>query len=108
MLGFLIWTLFIILAVWFLLIRPQRRRMMEHQALMAGLGLDHEIVTAGGIYGRIQAMDDELVRVEIAPGTVIRLSRRAIARDLTAERSSQLGESGEPGEAGPEPGPEQA
>ena len=41
---FFVWTAFIVLAVWFLMIRPQRRRMMEHQALMASLSEGDEVV----------------------------------------------------------------
>lgn len=87
----LVWTLFIIVAVWFLLVRPQRKRMQEHQALMASLEVGHEIVTAGGIHGRIEELDSEALRLEIAPGTVIDLARRAVARNLTDERDAELG-----------------
>lgn len=86
----LIWTLFIVVAVWFLLLRPQRKRMQEHQALMQSLAAGHEVVTAGGIHGRIEAMDDEVLRVEIAPGTVIRVAKRAIARDVTDEQQAEV------------------
>lgn len=78
----LIWTLFVLLAVWLLLIRPQRRRVMEHAALVAGLAVGHRVVTAGGIHGRIEAIEDDIVRLEIGPGTIIRVERRAIASDL--------------------------
>lgn len=86
----LIWTLFIVVAVWFLLLRPQRKRMQEHQALMQSLATGHEVVTAGGIHGRIEAMDDEVLRVEVAPGTVIRVAKRAIARDVTDEQQAEV------------------
>lgn len=86
----LIWTLFIVVAVWFLLLRPQRKRMQEHQALMQSLEAGHEVVTAGGIHGRIEAMDDEVLRVEVAPGTVIRVAKRAIARNLTDEQQAEV------------------
>lgn len=83
----LIWTLFVVLAAWLLLVRPQRRRMAQHAALIAGLEPGHRVVTAGGIHGRIDAVDDDVVRLEIAPGTVIQLDRRAIGRDLDQELS---------------------
>ncbi len=86
----LIWTLFIVVAVWFLLLRPQRKRMQEHQALMQSLEAGHEVVTAGGIHGRIEAMDDEVLRVEVAPGTVIRVAKRAIARNVTNEQQAEV------------------
>ena len=80
----ILWTLFIVAAVWVLLIRPQRRRMLQHQALVSGLAVGHRIVTAGGIHGEVRNLDDDVVTVEIAPGTLIRLERRAVARDLDA------------------------
>ncbi len=80
---FLVWTAFIVMAVWFLMIRPQRRRMLEHQSLLASLTEGDEIVSAGGIYGRVAAVEDDAVRVEVAPGTVIRLAKGAVVRNLT-------------------------
>lgn len=80
----LIWTAFVLLSVWFLLIRPQRRRVMQHAALVASLEPGHRVITAGGIHGRIERLDDQddVIHLEVAPGTVVRVDRRAIARDL--------------------------
>lgn len=80
----LVWTAFIVLAVWFLLLRPQRKRMQEHQELMRSLRVGHRVITAGGIHGRIDDLSDEIAWLEIAPGTRIEIDRRAIARDLDA------------------------
>lgn len=88
----LIWTLFILAAVWLLLVRPQRRRVVEHAALVAALDVGHRVVTAGGIHGRIEAIEDDVVRLEVAPGTVIRVERRAVARDLDATPDVTVGE----------------
>lgn len=78
----LLWTLCIVVAVWLLLVRPQRRRVMEHTALVSSLEVGHRVITAGGIHGRIEAIDDDVLHLEVAPGTVVRVERRAIARDL--------------------------
>lgn len=78
----LLWTAFIVLAVWMLLVRPQRRRMQMHQALVAGLAPGHHVVTAGGIHGTIVDLSDDELQLEIASGTVIRVDRRAISRDF--------------------------
>lgn len=80
----LVWTAFIVLAVWFLLLRPQRKRMQEHQELMQSLRVGHQVITAGGIHGRIDDLSDDVAWLEIAPGTRIELDRRAIARNLDA------------------------
>jgi preprotein translocase subunit YajC len=68
------------LLFWFFILRPQRRRRQEQAALWAGLELGTEVVTTGGIYGRVTALEDESVRLEVAPDTVLRVDRRAIAR----------------------------
>jgi preprotein translocase subunit YajC len=65
--------------VWLLLIRPQRRRQQEQAHLQAVVEPGDEILTAGGIHGTVREVDDEIVHVEIAPGTTIRLDRRAVA-----------------------------
>lgn len=92
----LIWTLLIFVAVWFLLLRPQRKRVQEHQALVASLQVGHRVVTAGGIHGRIEGIHGDLVRLEVAPGTVVELDKRAIARNLdrpepTVDRDGETG-----------------
>lgn len=94
----LISTVLIVLAFWLLLIRPQRRRMMEHARILAGLEIGHSVVTAGGIHGEIRSLGDDVVQLEVAPGTVVRVERRAVTRDL--DRADHPG-GGPPGE-GPE------
>ena len=66
--------------LWLLLIRPQRKRLQEQRELHASLEVGDEILTAGGFYGHIRELgdDDDLV-VEIAPGTHVRVARRAVA-----------------------------
>ena len=63
-----------------LLIRPQRQRQVAHRELISSVAVGDEILTAGGLYGHVRALGDEddLV-VEIAPGTEVRLARRAVA-----------------------------
>ena len=86
----LIWTAFILVAVWFLLVRPQRRRMAQHAALVAGLAVGHRVITAGGIHGRIDALEDDVVHLEVAPGMLIRVERRAIARNLDRAGAEEI------------------
>jgi preprotein translocase subunit YajC len=68
------------LLFWFFILRPQRRRSMQQTALWSGLEEGQEVVTAGGMYGRVRALDEDSVQLEIAPETVVRVDRRAIAR----------------------------
>jgi preprotein translocase subunit YajC len=78
----LIWMILMLAVFYVLLVRPQRRQMMAHRALMASLESGDEVVTMGGIYGRIQRLDDEVVDLEVAPGTTLRIARSAIARRI--------------------------
>jgi len=71
--------------MWLLLIRPQRRKQQEQQDLLSNIQVGDEIVTAGGIYGTISDVADDDVTVEIAPGTNVRMAKRAVAGILTEE-----------------------
>ena len=64
--------------MYFLLIRPQQRRVRDQRALVSSIAVGDEVFTAGGILGRITALDDELASVETTPGVVLRLRRVAI------------------------------
>jgi len=72
------------LALYFVMIRPQRKRMQQQQQLLSQLEVGEEILTIGGIYGTIRHIDDEVgeVTVEIAPGTTIRILRTAVSRKV--------------------------
>ncbi len=83
--------------LWLLLIRPQRRRQLQQTQLVKSVTVGAEIVTAGGLYGTVvEAHEDEL-RVEIAPGTVVRIARRAVAGVIPPEEP----EADETGEENP-------
>lgn len=84
---------------WLLFIRPQQRRVREHQALVASVDTGDEVITTSGIYGRIVAVSDDFVRLEIAPGTEIRVARASIGRRVGDEAAAGGGED-DPG-AGP-------
>jgi preprotein translocase subunit YajC len=70
---------------WLLLIRPQRRRQRDQEQLIGSLEVGDEIVTAGGLYGEITALEDDEVRVEIADGVEVRIARRAVAGVVSEE-----------------------
>ncbi len=64
--------------LYFVLIRPQKRRQVDSQRMLESLEVGDEVVTAGGIFGTITALDEDEVRVEIAPQLEVRVARRAI------------------------------
>jgi len=76
---YLILIVGLLVAMWVLLIRPQRRKQMEQQDILGNLEVGDEIVTAGGLYGHVEAIEDDEIQLEIAPGTVVRVAKRAIA-----------------------------
>lgn len=67
---------------YFLLIRPQQRRVRKHQNLVSTIQQGDEVITVGGAYGRVGRMDDTSVWLEIAPGTTVRFSKQAISRKV--------------------------
>jgi preprotein translocase subunit YajC len=72
----------LIVGFYFLLIRPQRNRQRQQQALVASLEVGDEVLTNGGIFGSIVDIDDDegIVTVEIAPGTRVRMLRQGISQ----------------------------
>jgi preprotein translocase subunit YajC len=78
---------------YFLLLRPNRTRQRQQQNLLASLQVGDEVVTAGGIFGTLKEIDegDDTVTVEIAPGTNVRMLRRAISQRLVDEPDQEQG-----------------
>ena len=75
--------LLLIVAVFYLLlIRPQQRKARAHQALVQSVSEGDRIVTIGGIHGTVERLDDETVRIEIAPGVAITMARGAVAKKV--------------------------
>jgi preprotein translocase subunit YajC len=72
----------VVLAVlfWVLIIRPQRNRAQRQGRLVESLERGQEVVTAGGLYGRIDHVGDDDIRLEIAPETVVRVDKRAVSK----------------------------
>lgn len=64
--------------MWFLLVRPQRERVRRQQQLVASLEVGDEVITAGGMVGRIVSLDDDEAHLEVAPGVVVRFLRLAV------------------------------
>jgi preprotein translocase subunit YajC len=70
---------------YFMLIRPQKRRVDAHRRLVESISVGDEIVTIGGFYGTIRRMGDDDIDLEISPGTTMRLVKSAIARRVTED-----------------------
>ena len=91
----LILTVLLIAIGWFLLIRPQQARVREQRATVAALEAGDDVITAGGIHGRITDVQPETVRIEISSGVVVTLARAAVVRRLDTNASNSPDSSAE-------------
>lgn len=64
---------------YFLMIRPQQRRMKEHQAAVGGIKKGDQIVTAGGLLGKVVRVEDDVVEIELGPNVKVRAVKSTIA-----------------------------
>jgi preprotein translocase subunit YajC len=71
-----------ILIFYFLIWRPQSKRAKEHKALMSGLNKGDEIVTSGGMAGKISKVTDDFIVVEVADNVEIKVQKVAVAAAL--------------------------
>ena len=78
--------------MWLLMIRPQRQRTNAQMRMQDTLNAGDEIITAGGIHGTIKAIEGDVLELQIAPGTTVRLDRRAVAAVASAEESESQDE----------------
>jgi preprotein translocase subunit YajC len=72
----------IFIVFYFLLIRPQQKKQKDARAMLASLEKGNEVVTAGGILGRIVKLDDQYATVEVAPNTQMVVQRSSISQLL--------------------------
>jgi preprotein translocase subunit YajC len=63
---------------WFLLIRPQMRQQKDHRARVAAVKKGDQVITAGGLVGKVVRIDDEYAEIEIAPGVKVRAVKATI------------------------------
>jgi preprotein translocase subunit YajC len=71
--------------LWFVLIRPQRQRQIAHRSMVSALGPGDEVITAGGVFGKVRSIAEGHIVLEIAPGTEIRLAKEAVATVVAQE-----------------------
>lgn len=76
----LIPLLLIVAIFWFLLIRPQMKRNKQHRELVAGLAEGDEVITAGGLLGRITRVGENFVTVRLADNLSVKLQRNSVAQ----------------------------
>ena len=69
-------------AMWFFMIRPQQKKMKEHQLLIGSLKKGDEVMTNGGLMGRVINLDNFAIDLEIAKNTVVRIQRGVVVQIL--------------------------
>ena len=78
----------IFVIMYFMVIRPQQKKAKEHQDLLSKLKRNDEVMTSGGIYGKVIDLKETVVTLEVAPNVRIRVHRPQISAVLTAEKAS--------------------
>ena len=78
--GFLLPMIVIFAAFYFLLIRPQQKKQKAHAALVSNLKTGDEVLTAGGILGKIKGVSEHYVVVQIADNTEIKMQKASISQ----------------------------
>jgi len=72
-------------AMWFFTIRPQQQRLRNQRALVASLNVGDEVVTIGGLIGRITVIADQEMRLDVGGGTEVRVARNAVSGRLATD-----------------------
>ncbi|CAH0445990.1 Sec translocon accessory complex subunit YajC [Ralstonia syzygii subsp. syzygii] len=68
--------------LWFIMIRPQMKRQKETKTMLEALAKGDEVVTAGGILGKVTKVADQYVTVEVAPNTEVTVQKNAVTTVL--------------------------
>ena len=90
----LLFPLLLFAVMYFLLIRPQKQRVAAQRAVVESLTIGDEVVTIGGLIGRITELDGDAVTIETTPGTRLRFRRSAVSgkfTDATPESGEETG-----------------
>ncbi len=77
---FFIVILFVVF--YFMLIRPQQKRAKQHKTMVEALSSGDEVITNGGLLGKLSNVGDQFVTIEIADGTFVKLQRQAVSTIL--------------------------
>jgi preprotein translocase subunit YajC len=89
-------------AMYFLFIRPNKRRRQQVEEMQRSIGPGDEVVTIGGLYGIVEEIDDERVVLEVSPGVSNTYTRASVSRVVTAAASDDLEEVDVEDEPGPD------
>ena len=85
---------------WLLLIRPAQRRQREAVAVQQSAEVGSEIMLTSGIFGIVKAAEDDTLQLEVAPGTVVKVARGAVARVVADEPDAAPAEPADSADSG--------
>jgi len=77
--GQILPLIFMFAIFYFLLIRPQQKKAKEHKALLDSIKKGDNVITAGGVHGKVMSVEDGIVTLEIATGVVVKINKPYIA-----------------------------
>ena len=87
--SFLLPIILLVIILWLFIIRPQRQRAQAASQMQDDLRVGDEIITAGGLHATVVSIEGDVLDVEIAPGTVARLDRRAVGAIVPREEPEE-------------------
>jgi len=80
MLASILPLVFIVVIFWLLIIRPQMKRTKQHRELVSNLAVDDEIVSAGGLLGKVTEVGDNFIKVELADGVLVKMQKSSVGQ----------------------------
>lgn len=86
--GFLLMMMAMFAIFYFLLIRPQRKQQQQHQNLLAGLKKGDEVILSSGFVGKIFAVEDKTIQVELAPNMRVKVLKQAVSQSAAQALSA--------------------
>ena len=87
--SFLIMMVAIFAIMYFFMIRPQNKKQKEIQNFRKNLQVGQEVITAGGIYGKVKEIEDNVIVLEIASGVKIRIDKNSIYANAAANQQTK-------------------
>lgn len=85
----LIMMVVIFVIFYFILIRPQQKKMKEHKKMVEELKKGDEIITSGGIYGTVEGVTPDTLTIKIAEGTKVKVTRSSVAAVVTEKERTK-------------------
>lgn len=89
--SFIIMMVVIFAIMWFFMIRPQKKQQKEIQNFRRALKAGDEVITAGGIYGKIKKVNDNDIELEVSPNVKIRVAMSSVFPDAATQQTSTAG-----------------